>query len=224
MLVDLRVAQLLCSRLCHDLIGPIGAVNAGLELLQEGNRAAGISQDAMALVLDSAHQMTGRLAFYRMAFGLGGGASGSASLGSVRALADAFLAEGGVSLDWPGDGDVSSAFSVPVKAAKLLLNLILLGKEALPRGGALSLRFAEMTDARGIPGLGVAMTAAGRGAHVRDEVHGALNGDCDAESLSARTVHGHFTRCLADSVGAGFEVSEGDPHEVRLAVFLPAGA
>jgi histidine phosphotransferase ChpT len=221
MLVDLRVAQLLCSRLCHDLAGPIGAVNAGLELLGEDNHQADISRDALALTTDSSRQLSRRLAFFRMAFGLGGGASGAADLGFLHGLTDNFMAEGGVRLDWPVDGEVPSAFTVPGGAGKLLLNLILLARETLPRGGTLSLRFAVMTDGNGTRGLGVAMTASGRDAHLRDEVREALNRDCEAETLTARTVLGHFIRNLADSVGTKFEISDAETDEIRLAVFLP---
>jgi len=77
MQVDVRVAQLLCSRLCHDLVSPIGAVNAGLELLEE---AADDDGRALGLITTSAAEAARRLAFYRVAFGLGVGAQGAAPM------------------------------------------------------------------------------------------------------------------------------------------------
>ncbi len=124
MLVDLKVAQFLCSRLCHDLAGPVGAVNAGLELLDEGaDDAAG----ALTLVAQSAREMTRRLTFFRTAFGLVAGAGGVIALDEARDLAADLLSEGRVTLDWPRD--TSRDRTVPAAALKLVLNLVLLGAE-----------------------------------------------------------------------------------------------
>ena len=83
MQIDLKVAQLLSSRLCHDLVGPIGAVNTGLELMEEDSDDDGA---ALGLMARSAAEAIRRLAFYRMAFGLGG-AGGGAALDEARAKA-----------------------------------------------------------------------------------------------------------------------------------------
>ena len=104
MQMDLRVAQLLSSRLCHDLVGPIGAVNTGLELLQEGFDD---DEKALGLVADSAGEASRRLTFFRGAFGFGAGDKGEATLNEARKLALGLLASGKVALDWPEDADAS---------------------------------------------------------------------------------------------------------------------
>ena len=104
MQVDLRVAQLLSSRLCHDLVGPIGAVNTGLELFQEGFDD---DEKALGLVADSAGEASRRLTFFRGAFGFGAGDKGEATLNEARNLAVGLLASGKVALDWPEDADAS---------------------------------------------------------------------------------------------------------------------
>src|SRR5215470_5735951 len=97
--IDLRVAELLGSRLCHDLISPIGAVTNGIELIEEeGGR---IAADALDLAGRSARQASRLLQFYRIAFGVGGGFSGS-RLVDIRDLADGFLSSSRNRLDWPG--------------------------------------------------------------------------------------------------------------------------
>lgn len=212
MLVDLKVAQFLCSRLCHDLAGPVGAVSAGLELLDEG---AGDAAGALALVADSAREMTRRLAFFRMAFGLGAGAGGGIALDEARDLAVDLLAEGRVTLDWPPD--TSRERTVPAAALKLVLNLVLLGAESLPRGGALRVHFADLPE-----GVGAAVTAIGEGARFSDDLRAAMASDVPVGQLSAKTVHAHFAARLAEDFGVTFEVSESAPGEVRLAVLLPA--
>ncbi len=211
MLVDLKVAQFLCSRLCHDLAGPVGAVNAGLELLDE---AADDAEGASTLVAESARQMTRRLAFFRMAFGLGAGVGGVIALDEARDLATGLLADGRVTLDWAQDTGRHRA--LPAAAVKLILNLVLLGVESLPRGGTLRVQFAGLAE-----GMGVAVTAVGEGARFRDDLRAAMASDVPVDHLSAKTVHGHFAARLAEDSGVAIEVSESAPGEVRLAVLLP---
>lgn len=213
MLVDLKVAQLLCSRLCHDLVGPAGAVNAGLELISdEGADPA----EALALIGLSARQVAARLAFYRTAFGQAGEDNGMAELAAARKLAEQFVAGGNVELDWPVDAGYDGSASLTSSAIRLVLNMVLLGLEALPRGGCLSVRFADLAD-----GIGVAMTANGERAGLREDVRRSLESDVSAEDLSARTVQGYFAARLAWRMAAELEVTQGPEGEVRLAVVVP---
>lgn len=214
MLVDLKTAQLLCSRLCHDLVGPVGAINAGLELLAEASGPFGAdgADGALALVNRSSSEVTHRLAFFRSAFGLGGGAAAGASLAEARKLAADFLGGGNVMLDWPDEAEAN----LGPEAAKLLLNLVLLGSECLPRGGTLAVHAAELPE-----GLGVALIAGGPGARFRADLREVLAPAVAAETLTARNVHVHYAACLAETLGAGIEVLEDAPGEVRLAVLLP---
>ena len=69
--IQLRVAELMCSRLCHDLISPISAINNGIELMNENDE--GIIDSSIELLGTSAKQALDRLSFYRVAFGLAGG-------------------------------------------------------------------------------------------------------------------------------------------------------
>lgn len=211
MMIDLRIAQLLCSRVCHDLAGPAGAVNTGIEFLG----AAG-DDEALALLAQSGGQLNHRIAFYRLAFGRGGG-DGSQAVSMARDTAAAFLAGGKVGLDWPDEAAQVADGRLAADGVKLLMNLVVLGVESLPRGGRVSVRAAGMDD-----GIGVALTAAGPGASLRDGVARALMGAA-AEALDARTVAAAFARALAESLGTRIEVSGADG-EVRFAVLVPAAA
>ncbi|MCH7487621.1 MAG: hypothetical protein IIC04_11615 [Proteobacteria bacterium] len=203
--IDLRVAKLLCSRLCHDLIGPTSAVNAGLELMEEQPD----SDDALGLIIRSAKQLTRRLAFYRSAFGAGG----VTTLPEARELAAGLLADGNVVLDWPDDdgGPVS-----PVGAA-MLLNLVLVAVDALPRGGALSVRLAVLEE-----GIGAALTASGDGARLSEDMSRTTGPDITEAELSAGNIPGYLVRRLAQDAGVSVEISDGADGEVRLAALLPA--
>lgn len=209
--VDLKVAQLLCARLCHDLVGPAGAVNAGLELLHEEGMAA----EALDLAARSGQQTTSRLTFYRMAFGFGG--DEAMRLGELRDQAAGMVADGSVSLDWPVDAAAEGS-PFAKGAGRLILNLLLIALDCLPRGGTLGVRIADLDD-----GMGVAMTAAGEGARLRPELAAAMASGADVDDLTARTVQGYFTCCLARELRADIEVGADSSQQVRIATVVPAG-
>ena len=213
MFVDLRVMQLMCSRLCHDLIGAVSAAGTGLELLDETPPQTEEANQALKLVANSTRQSAMRLAFFRMAFGLGGG--DRVDVGEIRKLAEGLLGGGRVALDWPLKEDSPAVLSAP--SAKLILNMVLLGSGALPRGGTLEVRLADLGGE-----LGVAMTASGEGARIKEELLAAMSPQAPVGELTAHNVHGHFAARLAASLGADIEMAEGPGGEVRLAALVPA--
>lgn len=133
---DVTLVSMLSSRICHDLAGPIGALGNGVEFL--GGRVDDATRDhANRVIADSTRQAAARLAFYRAAFGVGGSMGDQVRLSELRDMSAALLDGGRVQLDWePGD-DV-----LPRHSMRLLLNLVLLGVEALPRGGVLRVGLA----------------------------------------------------------------------------------
>ncbi len=222
MQVDLKVAQLLSSRLCHDLVGPIGAVNSGLELLEEGFDE-GPDEDgrALALVSNSADEAIRRLAFFRIAFGFGAGTKGQATLNEAGELAAGLLESGKVVLEWSSD----RPDPVRPNVVKVVLNMVLMASESLPRGGKINIGFSDLDE-----GLGVGVTATGEGAGLRDDLRDALTEGAketgnDAggtgETLSARNVHGFFAQAMAREMGGVIEHSMGPDGEIRFAVLFP---
>lgn len=208
MQVDLKVLQLLCSRLCHDLVGPSGAARNGMELYREIG-----DDDALEMVAASNRRLSARLAFFRMAFGAGGLNDPLTALSEARKLAGDFLEGGRVGLDWPSGGE--SRPSGPV--VKLLLNMILVAIDALPRGGTLGV---SIGPAREGPAVVVEVVARGDGAGLKDDLLAALSAD-GAAGLNAHNVHGFYCRSLARSVSSGLEIS-GAENQVRLTVVAGA--
>ena len=208
--LDLRAAELLCSRLCHDLISPVAAINNGLELLGEddGSSAAEIS----GLLTLSAGQAAGRLMFYRAAYGLGGDQADSLTIADLAALVEGLVERDKIAFRWPRAGDTV----LGRMGSKLLLNAAVLALEALPRGGRVSVAL------EGEPPAALVIDAEGTGAAIRPEVAEALRADADVESLTARSVHGYFTAWLARSRGGLIE-PEMRPDAVRLRLVLPNG-
>jgi histidine phosphotransferase ChpT len=128
----LHLAELLTSRLCHDLITPIGAINAGLELFQEtlpGHHTE--SDEILNLILNSAHTASARVSFFRVAFGNGGG---KISLGTARELIEKYFIRSKLKIQWNDPFQKDFALD---KWGRLLLNSVLWMSECAPRGGLL---------------------------------------------------------------------------------------
>jgi histidine phosphotransferase ChpT len=194
--IDLRIAELLAARLCHELVSPIGAIANGLEILEDEPDFAG---DAGALIALSARQASRRLQFYRIAYG------SMAALPDdlVRRATIELFAESKVSVDW-------RIAALPKDWHKLAGNLVLLAAEALPRGGRVTLDAAE--------GGGIAVTAEGEGARLVEPIPALLDDPAHPDALTPRTVQAAFTAALAAREGARVEIRRANANELVLFV------
>lgn len=205
-----KLANLMCSRLCHDLISPVGAVNSAIELLEDESGSA--DAEVLTLMSRSASESAAKLAFFRTAFGDGGGASAELSCNRLKILSEGIVPPGKITLHWESGG----VDSVRNHAAKLILMFVSLALDALSRGGEITLRIQAMDD-----GLGVACIAEGPGAGLRDTVADSLSGDgAGVAELSAREITAYYTYLLAMSVGTAVETSSNEG-TVTFAVLLP---
>src|SRR5579859_5883548 len=191
-----RLAELLCARLCHDLAGAVGAVSAGAELLAEEGPASPMAAEAVSLLADSAASMTARLRFLRLALG---NASASAP-NEARALAAAFLEKGFPQGEWKLDWPMGQAAAKSPDQAKLLLNLVCLAQDCLPRGGVIAVR----------PGDAALVAARGAALTQSESVQGLAAADLSA--LGPRSGQGAYTAFLAARLGGRIESrrSEGE--------------
>jgi histidine phosphotransferase ChpT len=210
-MIDLRVAELLASRLCHDLVGPIGAVNNGMELIEDED--PGMIGEALALTANSAKQAANTLQFFRLAYGMAGAQVGG-DLSSLRDLASGYLGSGKTTLEWSVQTDPAGA---PDGLGKLILNMIALAGEGLPKGGVLSVSVGAGTG-----GLDVSVTAAGPGATLREETEPALHPDVSVGDLTPRNVQGYFTRILARRAGGDLAVDTAQPERLVFSLTVPA--
>lgn len=189
------LAALLCSRVCHDIISPVGAISNGLELLDEGSSDAETKDIAMELIRSSAVNASTKLQFARIAFGAAGSAGADIDTGDAQGVAEGYFGnEKKTSLEWVGE----RAY-MPKNKVKLLLNLLLVALHAIPRGGSVK---AEIENPNGEPKLTV--TATGEKARVPAILLDFLNGTFE-EQLDAHAVQPLYTLKLAES--AGMEVS-----------------
>jgi len=209
--IDLRLAELLASRLCHDVVGPIGAVNNGMELLNEGE--LDMADDALKLVGQSAQQASDLLQYYRMAYGLAGHRQGG-DLKPMHDLAVRFFGHQKSSLDWSAS---AMPTGLPDSAGKLILNMLVLGAEALPRGGTVGVLLADDGGASEIT-----VVAVGADAGLREESQAGLIDGVEAQDLTPRSVHAYFTRALARREGGDLQAHAAGPGHLRLSARLPA--
>jgi len=209
---DLRVFELLASRLCHDVVGPIGAVNNGMELLEEDDSE--MAGDAIELAAASARQAADALQFYRLAYGMAG-TQVDANGPELARVANAFLSKHKARLLWP-DGSLPDP--APEGLAKLLLNLAALASESLPRGGEISLSFAPTAGE-----LTVTAAARGESSALRPEVAAALLPDCPIADLTPRSIQGYFTGLLARRAGGALSVTPNGEAGIDFMLVLPTG-
>src|SRR5262245_41203803 len=144
---DLDFAALLVSRVCHDLVSPVGAVVNGLEVLEDETDMA-MRADALRLVAASAEQAAARLQFARIAFGAAGSAGAELDLSEVGRIMAGLLKGGKIELFWQ-----AHAANWPKDWAKLLMNAVLAAADCLPRGGRVTVETPE-----GKPGVRVTAT------------------------------------------------------------------
>ena len=188
------LAELLCARLCHDLAGAVGAVTAGAELLAEEGSASPMAAEALDLMATSATSLAARLRFLRLAVGPGNSGSGS----QARELAIAYFLKGYPQGDWTLDWPLDPTAELSADHAKLLLNLISLAQECLPRGGRIEVRpdSAEMVTARGA-------------ANAQGEAVSGLKA-MSFKGLTPRAAQGAYAGLLAARLGGNIDVRQGD--------------
>lgn len=186
LLSDLDLAALLCSRVCHDVISPVGAITNGLELLEVEDDEA-MRAMAMDLVHKSARQASAKLKFCRIAFGAAGSAGAIIDMGEAGDVAKAFVGEEKIKLDWQVPRE-----NRPKQQVKLLLNMMLIAMGCIPRGG--------IVKAEAVEG-GFAIRASGEGAKIFEKTEQVLKGIVQLEEIDARLIQPYYAKRLAEAAG-----------------------
>ena len=195
-MTEIEFSALMVSRVCHDLVGPLGAVINGLEVLED-ERDAGMREEALKLVTSSANQALARIQFMRIAFGAAGSAGAELDLNEVGRLVTGLLEGGKVKLEW----NVPHTYWAK-DWAKLLMNSTLLAADCLPRGGMV--RVEGGTDPL-MPSFRI--YAAGLNARVTEEVERSIGGQSEPGALDARGIQPFLTHRLSRTVNAGLTIA-----------------
>ena len=129
----LELAALLCSRVCHDLISPVGAIVNGLEVLDDNPKPED-REFALDLIRKSAKTASARLQFCRLAFGAAGSAGAQIDLGDAQTMARGHIEDGKITITWN-----LPRLLLPKNRVKLLLNMLVIAQQTIPRGGTLTI-------------------------------------------------------------------------------------
>jgi histidine phosphotransferase ChpT len=196
----LDLAALLCSRVCHDLISPVGAVVNGLEVLEDDNDEQ-TKTFALELIKKSARQASARLQFCRLAFGAAGSVGAAIDLGDAETVARGFLEDDKTRLNW----NLPRAL-LPKNRVKLVLNMLIVAAQTVPRGGSLTLDPIGEGERAGFR-----VVANGLNARIPQAMPGLLSGAVAAPNVDAHAIQPFYTGLLARSCELSINIaSEGD--------------
>ena len=205
-MTSLDLAALLCSRVCHDLVSPVGAISNGLEVLDEdgGEEMRGFAMD---LIKKSARQASAKLQFARIAFGAAGSAGAEIDLGDAESVAMGFFAGEKPDLEWK----LARAY-MPKNKVKLLLNLLVVAATGVPRGGLIT---AEMDGSIEQPVFRI--RASGPSARL-PAAAGLVTGADSGHETDAHSIQPVYTRLLADECGFAVTIAmDGDDVVIQTA-------
>ena len=203
---DIQILEMLASRICHDIISPVGAVNNGVEFLQE--MGADALDEAMGLISYSASQAAAKLQAFRMAYGAGGKDPNIKPEDVQKAFSSLISGEGKISQTWDPFGPIGPD-PLPPGFCKMLMGTMMLATETLPKGGTVSVRRSEDGYTHVI--------AEGQDATVREHVNEALARSIDPDDLDPRLVHPYAFSLIADLYDFSITI---DKTEEKKIVFL----
>lgn len=196
-----RILELLVSHICHDLVSPVGAINNGIEFIEEMGES--VTGDAMGLISSSVRQASTALQCFRLAYGAAGSGS-NVTFDEVKTTFVNYIEGGRLRFHWqinPMGGNMP-----PAGFMKVLLNALIMAKECVPSDGDLTVDNLEAGD-------GLKITSTAKKVEFREGVGAAFRGDATLEELTPRSVHGYVTAVFAEYFGVKLEmekVSEGE--------------
>lgn len=209
---EIDFASLLCSRLCHDLLSPVGAMNNGLELLADEHDPE-MRQRCMDLLAESAKAAADKLKFFRLAFGAAGGFGSEVDPKEARMVIEPLVTSNGrTSLEWAVPESM-----MPKRAVKILLNLVLLANDALVRGGTLFVGAEARGDEQEI-----VIRASGPKIIMDGAIRDALTGKLDASMVDSRTAAAWMAHTLATSGGGMVQLAEPDNEHLVIGALIRA--
>jgi histidine phosphotransferase ChpT len=191
----LDLAALLCSRVCHDLISPVGAIVNGLEVMED-SKDEETKKFAMDLIQKSVKTASARLQFCRLAFGAAGSAGAQVDLGDAENVSRGFLEDDKTKLTW----SLPRAL-VAKNRVKLLLNMLVIAGQIIPRGGMLTVEAVGSGDK-----MGFKVTAAGTNAKIPEKIPPLLASP-DPAGIDAHAIQPYYTGLLAKNCGLAVSIA-----------------
>jgi len=206
---DMNFASLLCSRLCHDLVSPVGAINNGLEILEE-EKDASMREAVFDLITKSTQQTANKLQFFRLAFGAAGGFSAQLDLREAEKAIRLLFEGSRVTLDWQVSVESGSKNLI-----KLLLNISLVISESLIRGGILTVKLHKHAGE-----LVLDVEAKGERIIIQEVMKDALLGEIAEDQIEPRNAPAHLAACVAREMGTCIIVEHDGEESLRAKVTI----
>lgn len=193
---ETQLASLLCSKICHDIINPVGAIVNGLEVLSDDDN--GDMRDiAMDILWKSAVRTSSLLKFTRLAFGAAGSAGSALDLGEIKDVASGYVITDKITMEW-----TSPMGQLAKDDAKFLLNLIMIAPSAIVFGGNIAIVIGENLETPEFT-----ITATGRKARIPENIEALCAGEIEPEDIDARKIQPYFCGMIGRSVGAEIKFS-----------------
>lgn len=200
-----RIAELLVSHICHDLVSPVGAISNGIEFIEEMGDSVGA--DALSLISNSCNQASVNLQCFRLAYG-GAGSTGNITYGDIQSAFGNYIEGGRARLNWNIQG---GANMFPEGYMKVLLNVLMMAKEALPGDGDITVTNLDN-------GNGVKVSVTGARTELKDGVEAAFTHAADLDDLTPRTVHAYMTRVFAQFFNIKLDMPVKEPSKIEFSV------
>jgi histidine phosphotransferase ChpT len=200
---DLELAALISSKICHDAIGPVGAISNGLEILEEDDDKDA-NRYALEVIRNVTRQASARLQYARFAFGAAGSAGAQIDLETARTISQGLVEGTKHTLNWNGPTG-----HLPKNQAKLLLNLVACAITALPRGGTI-----ELDIGADLAQPSFALRCSGRSVRPPQHLAEFIAGENEPE-IDALSIQAYYTVRLAETTGLPISIAQ-DGEDVVL--------
>jgi histidine phosphotransferase ChpT len=206
-----RLSAFIASRICHDLVSPVSSVTNALDLLNEPGDAE-MKAEVQSLLQEGADKAAARIEFLRYAFGSVGLNPGAADIHAAKRITEQFVKSHRPSVEWDIQTDHLS-FS----HARLMMNLVMLAIDTLPRGGVVSVRIRNETN-----GMMMTLTCKGDRAKLKEDSARAVAGSDPVDGWRAENIQPLFARMICEGLGGTLVARQNEASVVFTAAGIRA--
>ena len=193
------LASLISSRICHDLISPIGALNTAIEVLDD-TESKEMHEDALKLIKLAASEASAKLSYLRIALGTNSTSKGFMNLDELKLITENMFNTEKFSFNWDM-GEIKLEKSI----ARILLNILMLAIQSIPRGGKVTIKIEEKYDK-----LKLVTSANGIKSRLDKQTEDAFKGILPSEEIDGRVIQSFFTGILIDNLNGRIEAFKTD--------------
>ena len=193
------LASLISSRICHDLISPIGALNTAIEVLDD-TESKEMHEDALKLIKLAASEASAKLSYLRIALGTNSTSKGVMNLDKLKLITENMFNTEKFSFTWD-----MSEIKLEKSIARILLNILMLAIQSIPRGGKVTIKIEEKYDK-----LKLVTSANGIKSRLDKQTEDAFKGIIPSEEIDGRVIQSFFTGVLIDDLNGRIEAFKTD--------------